>query len=1359
MTMSKSSPDDLTPKHVRAARALLAWSQQDLAKAAGVGTSTVADFERGSRTPVANNAQAIRTALEGAGVTFLEGGAVIGPVVPGFASAGADAGEPGTPVRWVSAQDLSEWGDRTDGAVSLPTLIAKLVQASLDPATELRFPSDEGVRHPGWDGITKAATGNAYVPKGRAGWELGVQRRNIQQKAEGDYAKRTEDPADLDPTTDAFIFVTLRHWPQKDVWAKARQDEGPWREVRVYDADDLVHWIEQNPAVGLWIAARLNKRPPGTRELEEVWEEWSLATEWRLTEDLVLADRSEDAAEVLRWLRGAPSVLSLQATTTDEVAAFVHATLAELPADVAATYRARTLVATTLDAARALMNARAPLVLLLTEPDPGVARALVKRGHYVLLAYDERLIGRGEVRALARPSRDGIAGALEASGMAEPRARALARDSARNLAALRRLIPGAPGRLPRWAEGPPSTGLLAALLAGGWDETSDGDRNRLADLADQPFDAVIADLAPLLGAFDSPVQKVGPAWRIASPSDAWFLLAHHLSPAMLGRFEAVAHAVLGAADPRFEMDPDERWMAGVHGVRPDYSGLLRHGVGQVLILLALWGGKVLAVSDAARRADVIVAKLLRDADAQRWWSLSSDFRLLAEASPEAFLSAVEDSLDQEEPPISALFGHDEGGLFGSEHLSDLMWALEALAWSPDLMPRVTHALARLHAIDVKPRKYINGPMSSLGKIHLLWLPQTNASLEQRLRALDLIRKHEPVAAWKLMLRILPRGHDSADPSPLPRWRDFSVDKPEVVTWNLIGRGAAKITDRLVSDAGADPRRWADLLERLNDLAPDPDAALCALETVAPTIIDKADRAFLWDKLRRELHRHREFADAEWSLDPAVLDRLEVVYDRLAPSDPLERSAWLFENGVTLPKPTQEGWEAEQRQIDAARQTAAKALFAEGGAEAILGLARLVDVGGYIGKALYDAGVSTADLDPVLEMAARSSDARERNLAHGLIISMFRDRKEPWAVDLIGRARRDAWGAEALMTILRAMPASRWTWDQVAAIGGDFQVAYWRGAPVFWIDEDIDAVGYAIRQLTDVGRARHALALVGRRSKGVRLPSPLLVEVLEQAAKQPFDKVDDGNETTMFQHYVAETLSELDSRDDIDRQVLAMLEWNYLRVLEYSRRPAKVLLSVLAEQPKLFIEMLSTIFKASDDSGVKEPEPENPEQARAIANQAYRLLDLWDHIPGRRADNTIDGVALEAWIKEARALAKVAGRAEIADSKIGQMLSASPMGADGNWPAEPVRDVLDLFRSKPMLEGFSVGKANRRGVTTRMPGDGGEQERALAAQYRAWAKAIAIEYPHTAKALDGLADRYDWHATREDEDAERRDWSY
>ena len=560
------SPLDLTPKHVRAARALLAWSQKELANHAGVGISTIADFERGSRKPVANNAQAIRDALEKAGICFLPTGAVIGPPIPPIVT----TERPGAPIRWIGAEDLANWANRLDSVASLPTLLGHLVQATHGPAVRLRFPADESVRHPGWDGYTCAEKGSTYVPLGEAGWEIGSQRSNVERKATEDFEKRTTKPAPLDPENSTYIFVTPRRWPNKDDWAKARQSESPWRKVRVYDADDLVHWIEQTPAVGLWLARRLGKRPHDTRELEEVWEEWSLATQLPLTEELVLSDRDEDAAEVLNWLRGKPSILSVQATTIEEAVAFFHATISMLPDEVAAHYRARCLVATNAIAARALANAPAPLVLVLTEPESGLARGLTERGHFVLQTYDDSPVTDGKVRKLARPSREGIANALITAGISEPRAKALARDSARNLAVLRRLMPSAPARLPAWAQEPPRA-LLTALLAGGWDEESEADKIKVSELAGEPYEHVVATLTTYVGEFDSPLRKVGSTWRIASPHDAWMLLAPYLTTAYLERFEAVALDVLGSLDPRYDMEPGDRWMASVKGVHPVYS--------------------------------------------------------------------------------------------------------------------------------------------------------------------------------------------------------------------------------------------------------------------------------------------------------------------------------------------------------------------------------------------------------------------------------------------------------------------------------------------------------------------------------------------------------------------------------------------------------------------------------------------------------------------------------------------------------------------------------------------------------------------------------------------------------------------
>ena len=61
----------LTPEQSRAARGWLDWTQQDLAERASVSLSTVRDFEKGRRTPIANNLEALRRAIDAAGVQLV----------------------------------------------------------------------------------------------------------------------------------------------------------------------------------------------------------------------------------------------------------------------------------------------------------------------------------------------------------------------------------------------------------------------------------------------------------------------------------------------------------------------------------------------------------------------------------------------------------------------------------------------------------------------------------------------------------------------------------------------------------------------------------------------------------------------------------------------------------------------------------------------------------------------------------------------------------------------------------------------------------------------------------------------------------------------------------------------------------------------------------------------------------------------------------------------------------------------------------------------------------------------------------------------------------------------------------------
>jgi predicted transcriptional regulator len=62
----------ILPEQCRAARALLDWSQQDLADKAAVGVVTVRQLEAGTHEPRRATLDVIRRAFESAGVQFID---------------------------------------------------------------------------------------------------------------------------------------------------------------------------------------------------------------------------------------------------------------------------------------------------------------------------------------------------------------------------------------------------------------------------------------------------------------------------------------------------------------------------------------------------------------------------------------------------------------------------------------------------------------------------------------------------------------------------------------------------------------------------------------------------------------------------------------------------------------------------------------------------------------------------------------------------------------------------------------------------------------------------------------------------------------------------------------------------------------------------------------------------------------------------------------------------------------------------------------------------------------------------------------------------------------------------------------
>ena len=238
------------------------------------------------------------------------------------------------------------------------------------------------------------------------------------------------------------------------------------------------------------------------------------------------------------------------------------------------------------------------------------------------------------------------------------------------------------------------------------------------------------------------------------------------------------------------------------------------------------------------------------------------------------------------------------------------------------------------------------------------------------------------------------------------------------------------------------------------------------------------------------------------------------------------------------------------------------------------------------------------------------------------------------------------------------------------------------------------------------------------------------------------------------HELSDAFDELDGRSGVGRDEMVQLEFMFLRLLDHSRHGIPNLERRIAESPIDFVRLLTLVFKRDD--GGEDPtdwQIEESEKRRELATSSYRLLQRTSLIPGMDSEGTVDAETLQRWVFEARRLCAAYGRTGIGDEKIGQLLSRAPDDNDGIRPSPAVSEVLEAVGSPDIRSGFAIGILNGRGVVTRAIGEGGAQERELAAQYRTWAKKRSPKFPFIAGILDSIAAEYERQGQRENEQAQ------
>jgi len=1261
-------------------------------------------------------------------------------------------------MKWINSTDLKSWAQTRDCQENLPSVIRQLIRATISNIKSISFPAGDSIVYSGWDGILESLEETEYIPKGLSVWEIGTNQ-DIKKKAEEDYQKRKQDTLDLNPSEAVYIFVTPRIWAQKKKWVDEKKKENFWRDVRGYDARDLEEWLEQAPAVRAWLARHIGKYPENVLPLEDWWNEWSKATNPPFIPELVLGGRKDEIDKIKSWLTSNPSYISVQSLTKDEAIVFLTAVILTLPKNEKEYFLSRSLVVNDQNSFRHITTTcKKGLILIPIFEDIDIAIAYSNNHHIFIPLNPDNTVSKEKI-VLPRIGREEFVSNLVKMGIPKEDAEKYSRDTSRSLSVLwRQLSPVS--KQPEWAKLDKARGFLAALLVGKWNEYKQGDKEIVSEIAKLSYDTFIAFLKEWLYKPDSPILKIGETWRLTSPLDAFLALSPFLTSSDFNNFKNVSLKVLKEIDPSLELEPEKRWMASVYGKISKYSKELREGIAQTLVLIAVFGDKV----NNGRRLDLhynsqtwvdnLVWELLNNADWKLWHSLSDVLPLIAEASPSSFLDAVEESLSQNPSPIMGMFSETEDTFTSHSAHPHLLWALEGLAWDPNLLGRVTLILGKLARMD-PGGKLANRPINSLKSIFLLWLPQTFANLQKRLETLDLLIGKEPKIAWDLLINLLPRAHDTGSFNPKPRWRQFSEKVENRVTTKEYLEGIIGVLDRVFKNVGANGGRWCEVMEYFSNLPSQHREKVLSKLSESINSIDEG-KLELWNKLREILSHHPSFPDAEWALSERELGEIEKLYNKLEPEDTIMRFQWFFDDWwPKLPEGIAErDYEKLEEIIKQKRKDAIQSIKNDLGINGLIKLAIRTKNPQFIGTALAEFSLLDEEEEFLFSLLG-SDDQKKILFIQAYIWQKSFKNGDAYIEKVTNDALCRNWSLERVVNLFLALPQKRRVWDILKNFDVQIQQRYWEKVNPSLFDLSPENKLYALKQLVAV--KRHFIALYTATMFKEEIPPKFIAELLKKAALEK--SIDDFNIISSWN--IEELFKILDQSKEVDNDEIARLEWLYLPILASvgSGRSPKMLHQELANKPEFFAEMIKYVYKPKNED-VAEKEEELPKELKEQrARLAYELLHTWKTVPGSDDSGRIDYQKLEMWINKARKICRETDRLEICDNHIGQVLAYAMPDKDGNWPPEEVCRIIDKTKSRELETGFMIGKHNKRGVVTKSINEGGKQERSLAEQYKKYYEKVSIQYPRTSAILKKVAEDYENEAKREDKETEKRDLDF
>ena len=856
-------------------------------------------------------------------------------------------------------------------------------------------------------------------------------------------------------------------------------------------------------------------------------------------------------------------------------------------------------------------------------------------------------------------------------------------------------------------------------LIGSWNEDNEYDRQIIEKISGMAYSEFEAKARGMLSQNAEYLQLLnGNIWRVLHKEELLDQCKDMLFDDCLGRlFEAVKIVLVQKSRRVTSQTPYYISSSGEY----DNSYELRRS----LVKSICWVKKMLPELPKCNhdKIDIAAAQLVRlsldNAEWTTWANMRDCLQYLAELSPDVFLDKVEQSILHTPQEILRLFPEKESSiLHTSNYISELLWALEILAWSPDYLVRSVCTLGLLEALPYERTNWANTPVNSIVSILLPWYPQTMANLEKRKNALRCLKNDSYDIFWKVLKRLLPNQTTTTPGNPKPQY--LALDIPEEITVST-----EEISDcygyllELAVDTVCDNReKILDLIDQIGYMyEPTLSNYLNCIENSKESITN--DYSFeLWLKLREQMALIKP---TEETVIYKQLDRIDLLIKSLEPRDMRLKyrelylgNRYLFDQGE---------YETRWEMIEYEKNIAVKKIYDQYGIEETEqfghSVNNLQDVGYRLGQSLTKDEVS-------LVIDAYSFKTVSEAFAASCITGFVYNR----GADELLNTSLSGVKEELALNLLSRIPFTMKLLNVIDEVLSDTS-SYWKKArmPYACREEDAEELALIVEKLIICKRYVTAVNIIGRSKYESRFEAKYICNLLRLAGTE--ESI--GNET-LDNYSVQNVIGWLQAQKNIGLELCSDIEFIYLPLLNCtSKVQPRALYTRLSLYPDYFCSMLELFYKRRTD------DKHETETNKGLSDRLFEILFQFKVVPGINEDGHFDEIGFKSWICYVKKWGRENDRYEVTMHTVGSGLSYAILDEEKMPPAVIIEE-LNRADNEELRRGYYLGTINQRGVHFVDPE--GKPELELAETYRIRAN-IAEEkgYSRYAGVLNEIAKQY------------------